>query len=109
MANNASEIIKYLYNIIGCDNFLSFIRLLVEENYIDKRLAQNLTKPFQQKEKKDRATFQELVKEQRKKMVGSKTDGAKGQIILVGEKENAMGGDSPSKQEYSQIAKKIMF
>ena len=40
MMNNGAEIIRYLYNIIGCDNFLGFIKLMMDENYLDKKLAQ---------------------------------------------------------------------
>lgn len=92
MANNASEIIKYLYNVIGCDNFVTFIKLLVDEGTIDQKMATNLTKPFvQQKEKRDRSSFLELVKEQRKHKSGS---GKVETVILAPQKglgkENAM-------------------
>jgi len=76
MMANASDTVKYLYNVLGCDNFLNFIKLLVDEGVLDKKIAGNLTKPFQQKEKKDRSAFQDLIKEQRKKnAVGGKVDG----------------------------------
>lgn len=109
MMNNGAEIIRYLYNIIGCDNFLGFIKLMMDENYLDKKLAQNLTKPFQQKEKKDRSTFQELIKEQRKKANNSKEDGT-AHLVLISEKENNQRGEGSLPNEVlNPVAKKISF
>lgn len=91
MANNASDIIKYLYNVLGCDNFVGFIKLLVDEQTLDQKLANNLTKPFvQQKEKRDRGSFLELVKEQRKQ----KGQGTKGELLGKMDKENDLCFDA---------------
>ena len=72
MINNCSDIVRYLHNALGPDNFINFIRLLIDENKLDAKLAANLTKPFSQhNEKKDRPALSEIAKERKKALAAA--------------------------------------
>ena len=75
MANSASKSVKFLYQKLGNDNFIKFIDFLInEEGVLDKKLAENLTKPFQKpvKSKGSSQDFKRFLREKRKKMSTSK-------------------------------------
>lgn len=77
MTNCANKMVKFLYQQLGNDNFIKFIEMMIAEGILEKKLAENLTKPFNKpkKPKNNSADFKRFLKEKRKKLSVAKKSG----------------------------------
>ena len=88
MAKFGEKIVQYLYKALGEQNFVDFVKLLVNEGIMSEADFNNLKRVFQKKKKKkpSRRNFKQFLKQQKmKNKAGNQNENDRGFVVMVPE------------------------